>query len=284
MEIKQGGIIDFFYRLARRYFADDISSAAAALAYYMIFSFFPMIVGLSMILGFADIDIGAVTSVLAKFMPTDIIGIVDMYLSYVAENKSVNIMAVSLFFTFYFPMRAVNYIMVGIDRAYGERKKRLLPIRILLVVLFSIIILFTIFASLILLSVGRSLLEFISYINIFIPVRFIDMWVYLRFVIMAAICSITVTALYFIAPSRKMKFTKALPGAVAAVSCWLIVSAGFSFYVENIGNYSVLFGSIGAIIVLLLWLYITAVILLMGAEVNRVLEDMRIEELCRNMQ
>ena len=43
MEIKQGGIIDFFYRLARRYFADDISSAAAALAYYMIFSFFPMI-------------------------------------------------------------------------------------------------------------------------------------------------------------------------------------------------------------------------------------------------
>ena len=284
MEIKQGGIIDFFYRLARRYFADDISSTAAALAYYMIFSFFPMVVGLSMILGYADIDIGAVTAVLARFMPDDIIDIVDMYLSYVAENKSVNIMAVSLFFTFYFPMRAVNYIMVGIDRAYGERKKRWLPIRIFLVLLFSVIILFTIFASLILLAVGRSLLEFISYINIFIPVKFIDMWVYLRFVIMAAICSVTVTMLYSIAPSRKIKFIRALPGAVAAVSCWLIVSAAFSFYVENIGNYSVLFGSIGAIIVLLLWLYITAVILLMGAEVNRVLEDMRVEDLCRNMQ
>ena len=69
-----------------------------------------------------------------------------------------------------------------------------------------------------------------------------------------------------------------LPGCVISVTVWTVVSALFSFYVKYMGRYSVLYGSIGAVIILLYWFYITSVILLMGAEFSGCLVQ-RIEEL-----
>ena len=111
----------------------------------------------------------------------------------------------------------------------------------------------------------------------FIPTSFIDTWVYFRFIIMAAVCLVIITALYSIAPKKRVPFFKALPGAIAAVSLWIIVSAIFSYYVENMAKYSLVFGSIGAIIVLLLWLYLTAAILIIGAVINSVINEMQKE-------
>lgn len=272
MKPRKNGIILFFCCLAEKYFKDDIASSAASLAYYMIFSFFPLILMISMILGYANIDTAVVTNEIAHFVPKDVTEIISRYLNYVAENKSGNILAVSIFFTVVFPVRAVNYIMIGIDRAYGSAKKRWLPARILTILIFSVLIVFTILASLLLLAFGRTIIAFLAKFNIILSADFINMWVYLRFIIMAGICMIVITSLYCIAPSRPVKILNALPGAVASVSMWIIVSALFSFYVEHMSKYSLLFGSIGAIIVLLLWLYIAAVILLMGAEINSVLE------------
>jgi Predicted membrane protein len=120
---------------------------------------------------------------------------------------------------------------------------------------------------------GRSILSFASKF-VGISTEFIDAWVINRFAAMAIICFVTITILYILAPNCKVGFTQAFPGAALAVFLWLLLSAGFSFYVENMGNYSLLFGSIGAIIVLLVWLYMMAVILLMGAEVNSVLKEL----------
>ncbi len=59
-----------------------------------------------------------------------------------------------------------------------------------------------------------------------------------------------------------------MPGIAAALTSWMIVSIGFSFYVENFANYSIIYGTLGAVIVLLIWLYMTAAILILGAELN----------------
>ena len=63
-----------------------------------------------------------------------------------------------------------------------------------------------------------------------------------------------------------------LPGALAALVSWLAFSAGFSFYVENIANYSVLYGALGGVVVLLLWLYATGMVFVLGAELNHALQ------------
>jgi len=278
VKLKENDTVRFFAELIERCIKDEIGMSAAALVYYMIFSFFPMIIVLSMILGFADIDTGLVTASLSHFMPSDVINIIEKYLLYVSEKRNGNILAASILFTFYFPVRAVNYIMLGVNKAYGSAGKRKLSKRILLTAMFSLVLAFGVFASIILLAAGRTLLEIMSAINIIIPVEFIDTWVYLRFIILAAAAIVVVTMLYILAPVRKVRFLNALPGAVSAVSLWITVSAAFSYYVENMGKYSVLFGSVGAVMVLLLWLYITASVLLLGAEINAVLEGVNKEK------
>lgn len=268
--------VQFLIRLIKRYFVDDIGNSAAALSYYMVFSFFPLIILGSTLLGYANISSDSVSQAFSGILPHDVINIINRYLIYVNTNKNANILMVSLFFTVYFPIRAVKRIMDEINRVYKVENKRRFLKKILFVFMFTALIVFTIFASLTLLIAGRTILSFISNF-VGISSDFIDVWVMNRFVAMAIICFVTITILYILAPNCSVSFIQAFPGAATAVLLWLLLSAGFSYYVENMGNYSVLFGSIGAIIVLLLWLYMMALVLLMGAEVNSVLKEMNEE-------
>ena len=82
-----------------------------------------------------------------------------------------------------------------------------------------------------------------------------------------------------IVPNLHLKFREVWPGALFSLVAWLLVSWGFSFYVDNMASYSVLYGSLGAIIVLMLWLYIVSMILLMGPQLNHTLVVMRLYRL-----
>ena len=73
------------------------------------------------------------------------------------------------------------------------------------------------------------------------------------------------------AQDRKHRVRTVLPGVVLAMVVWLVVSIGFSVYVENFANYSVIYGTLGAVIVLLVWLYLTSFVLILGAEFNAAL-------------
>ena len=90
--------------------------------------------------------------------------------------------------------------------------------------------------------------------------------------------------LYVVSQDRKRPAKAILPGVAIAMTAWLMVSIGFSVYVENFANYSVIYGTLGAVIVLLMWLYMTSFILILGAEYNASLiavgnESMEVSEL-----
>ncbi len=78
-------------------------------------------------------------------------------------------------------------------------------------------------------------------------------------------------SIYSIVPTQRLRLRDALPGTVAATMGWLAASIGFSVYVENFSKYTLLYGSIGAMIVLMLWLYLTGAVLIMGSELNAVI-------------
>jgi membrane protein len=84
----------------------------------------------------------------------------------------------------------------------------------------------------------------------------------------AIILFLIFTGLYWIAPNVKLKCRSAFPGAIFATIGWILSSMGLSFYVGNISNYSLTYGGIGAIIVLMIWLYLSAFIIILGGEVN----------------
>jgi membrane protein len=99
----------------------------------------------------------------------------------------------------------------------------------------------------------------------------------LRYVIAIGATVLVTALMYCVAPNRPLKLRAVWPGAFLSTTLWLLVTTAFAWYVRNIANYSVLYGSIGAVIALLVWMYLGAVISLVGCEYNAVRERLAFE-------
>ncbi len=100
----------------------------------------------------------------------------------------------------------------------------------------------------------------------------VTLWNWLRWPVAVLLLTLVVALVYYVAPDVEQNFRFITPGAVLAVIVWIVASLGFGLYVQNFADYSATYGSIGAIIVLLLYFYISSSVLLFGAEVNATIE------------
>ena len=94
----------------------------------------------------------------------------------------------------------------------------------------------------------------------------------LRFLIAVGAIVLASAVLYYVGPNRKQRFSQVLPGALLATILWLLATLGFAWYVRHVSNYNVLYGSVGAGLALLVWMYVLSIIVLLGCEVNAVRE------------
>ena len=268
-----------WYRFARcmvrGYLDHQVGKSAAALAYYFLFSFFPFLIFLSALVGFLGPEaLGLEGAELRRIIPAQVLELVDAYLSHVTGLRSMNLLAASLVFTLWLPMRAVDGLMKAVNLAYGIRDPRPTLRHQLVVALYTLFLMASIILAALLMLAGRDLLTFLSrYLPGIAP--FIGLWSALRFPMMGGVFFLALGALYWVAPGITGPRRRVFPGAAAGLGSWLLFSFAFSFYVENVANYSVLYGALGGIVVMLLWLYATAVVLIMGAELNHALEASR---------
>ena len=132
----------------------------------------------------------------------------------------------------------------------------------------------------ILLIVGEGLLDFVAQFLPVITMEFIALWNKLRFLPMALGLIFLTSAVYSLSPASRPGWRFVLPGALLSTAAWLAYSLFFAHYVNNMGNYSVIYGSIGAIIAFLIWLNWSLTALLTGAVFNQALrESKKIETL-----
>jgi membrane protein len=96
-----------------------------------------------------------------------------------------------------------------------------------------------------------------------------------RYLVAIGAVSVTAAMLYFAGPNRRQRWRGVWPGAILATALWLIATSGFAWYVRNLANYNVVYGSVGTSIALLVWMYLLSAIALLGAEFNAQLERRR---------
>lgn len=263
--------------LIRNYGQHNVGKNAAALAYYLLFAIFPLLIFASNLLGLLKLDVYAITQTLSNFLPKDIVGLIESYLDYISHTSGHLLLWFSLVFSIWFPMRAVKGLMDDVRLAHhlskppNSLKYRLR--QLIYTVVFLVVIILTLALSTlgehVLGYIGRLLPENTPRISGFIP----DFWQYLRFIPMALLMFAALGALYALSMDKRPPIKQILPGIIAALISWMVVSIGFSFYVENFAHYSLIYGTMGAMIVLLMWLYMTALVLILGAEFNAALAE-----------
>lgn len=264
------------YLMVRRYFDHRVARDSAALTYYLLFAAFPLLIFLSNLVGIFAVDIEGFLRELSAFIPHEVLELIVQYLRYISGVSSRPLMVFSLVFSVWFPMRAANALLLSVRKAYGMGRPTHFVRHQLRVFLYTLCLFLTIILSLVLVTVGRSVLDLcVGYFNFSTVLTdgFIELWATLRFVVLGVVIFLALAALYAIAQeTRSVHYI--WPGVLLSLTVWMIFSLLFSFYVENAANYSLIYGALGAIIVLLLWLYLSATMMILGAEFNSVLKEL----------
>jgi len=270
----------FLIHILRRYYDHDVGRQGAALAYYLLFTIFPLLIFLSSLLGLLDLDISGIIASLNTLLPGSVVEVVEAYLTYVSQTSSQAMLWFGLVFTIWFPMRAAACLMQAVRRAYHLPEPKNPIVYNFKVLLYTVFLLMTIALSLALATVGARVLHSIRWLLV-LPEPVIELWSDLRFLLLGVLVVGAVGALYAMAQDERQRAGNIVPGVVAALAGWMVISAAYSFYVENFANYSVIYGTLGAMIVLMVWLNLTAAVLIMGAEINDTLIAMRAEDQAR---
>ncbi|EEL2850179.1 YihY/virulence factor BrkB family protein [Listeria monocytogenes] len=268
--VKQNGIVEVGQAVSARVGRNDVSGNAAQLAYYMLFSIFPMLLIAATLLAYLHIDKDSVFNMIKEFAPDQIMDFLEENLNNLLTQKNGGLLSIGIIATLWSASNGMNAVMKSLNKAYGVTNKRNYVVQRLLSMFFTLAMLATVGATLLLLVFGQQIGMFlINHLNF--SEDFLSFWNNLRWTVTLIVIFVVFTFLYWVAPNRRSTLISVLPGALFSTIGWTVASLGFAYYVNNFGNYSATYGSIGVIIILMLWFYLTGIILMIGGELNATL-------------
>lgn len=255
---------------------DDIFALAAQLAYYLILSFFPFLIFLLTLIGLSNLDSMEVLGALRAMLPTSAFELIYNVIIEVIEKQNTGLLGASLLLVVWSASSAFRAVIKGINKAYGLNENRSFIKRAFIAIICTFSLAFVILLTLILLVFGGLIGNLIaSYLPH--PIIVYRIWNFLRYILVIFMMILIFASIYRYTPSKRLKWKEVFPGAIACTVGWLVVSLGFSFYINNFSNYSKIYGGLGAVIILITWLYLTSIILITGGEINSIIVIRKIE-------
>jgi membrane protein len=260
-------------RTGKEFVADNGLGLAAQLAYYFFFALFPaVLVGIAFASFFPlEHFVDRIVGTLGGIVPGDIIGILQEQIRRISEGNNGGILTFGLFAALWSSSAALVGLIDALNRAYDIEegrswwKVRLLAIGLTLALAALILIAFA------LVLLGPTAAEYIARVTGLGPV-FAWTWKILQWPVVLALVATGAGFLYYFAPDAEQEWVWVTPGAVLAAVIWLAASLGFKYYVANFATYTETYGAIGGVMVLLLWFYLSGVVMLAGAELNAEIE------------
>ena len=272
------------YRLIRaftRKLSDDsISAFAAQAAFFTILSVFPFLMFLLSLLNYLPFSVTELKDFILSVFPSIISTVITDILSEVSTQTPGTVLSVTALAALWSASRGALALVRGINAVYGHKQHRnYLRLRIISA-LYTLVFAILLVISLLLLVFGNQVYRLImSHIPLLGDTAFFILS--LRPIIILSLLTGFFLLFYMVIPSRRIKFLHAFPGAVLSAGGWLLFSFLFSFYIDHMGRFSRLYGSLTAIAVCMLWLYFCMYILFIGAEINMILSHPRIARATR---
>jgi len=260
-------------RTYRETLADDVFNLAAQQAYYFFFALFPALLALLSIASFFPIEnlIGETTTLLQRVAPKDVTDIVTEQIVKIGQTSAGGILTIAFFFTLWSSSSAVVAMCSTLNAAYDITEGRpWWKVRLTALGLTVGLALF-ILTSMVLVVAGPTLAEKVAEAMRLGPV-FTWTWKILQWPLVFALVASAVALVYYFAPDAEQDWIWITPGSVLATMLWVIASLAFRVYVTNFASYNETYGTIGGVMVLLLWFYVSGIALLIGAELNAEIE------------
>ncbi|MBM7650223.1 membrane protein [Bacillus ectoiniformans] len=257
----------FFKHLIKRIKASDVTGVAAQMSYFFLLSLFPLLIFMVTLLAFLPVSTEDMLGLVRDYAPGESMSMVEETLSEVMDNQNGGLLSVGILATLWSASNGMNAVIKGLNYAYNVEESRPFYKARGLSVILTVGLIVVVGAALILQVFGKQV-GIVATESIGLSDGFLTIWNWVRWLIFPLLLFGVFVGLYYLAPNLDVKCVTVFPGAVFAAAGWIITSVGFSFYVNNFGNYSATYGSIGGIIILMIWMYLSAIIILVGGEIN----------------
>lgn len=255
--------------LMKRYGEDKLSQLGGQLAYFFILSLFPFLMLVHQIVAMLNIDTQAMVQQLHLVIPENMLYVIDAYMKQIAVSESSGIFTFGAIFTIGLASKAITSLLHSLHRAFRVEDK-LTFFKSLISYPFTAIMLLLMFLSLVFASVGKELFNKII-VFFGMQAHWSTIWQIVRWSIPLGGMILLLTILYNLIPPRKFPRRYTFVGAIFAVCLWVIMAVFISFYTSNFGRYSIIYGSLGAIMIMLLFLYWSGIIVVLGGELAHIL-------------
>lgn len=252
---------------------NNVSIVSAGVAFFAFLAVFPAIGALVSIYGLA-MDPQSIQQQLeniSSVMPEQALEIIETQLESLVSTSGTALgwsMALGILLSIWSANKGTKSLFTGVDIAYDTKNDRGFLKQNAMTLFFTFIAIILVIISMAVIVVFPAIVGYLG-----LPSGVENLIGYGRWVILAGIVIFFLASIYRYAPAKvTSKYKWVMPGALLATVLWLIASWGFSFYVKNFGSYGEVYGSISAVVVLLLWLFLTSFIILLGAELNSEIE------------
>lgn len=263
---------EMFYRVMY----DEISLLSANLSYYFILSLFPMLIVALALTPYFKIDQQFLLEKIQSYAPGDLGDYLFDMISEVLNNKNNTIITVGIVFTLWSASSGIYGIIIAFNNAFRVRDGRIWIVTKLISVILTALFLVGMFVALALIVFGKQL-TYILFHKFNLDEGYYNLWSVLNYSLPLLFIFLIFVFLYTMGPNLKLKAISIMPGALFATISWTIVSRLFGYYIDHFSSYIKTYGTIGAFMAFVLWLYITGYILIIGAEINAIFHNYKVE-------
>ena len=264
------GIGTVLLTAAKNFFRNDMATYASALAYQMLFSLFPFFIFLISLVGtlhLPDFMLWLRTQA-ALLLPEQTMAQVNQVLDQLQQPPG-GLMSAGALLALWTASAGVRATMNAFNVAYRVRETRPLWVLYPLSILYTLAVAALLIASASLLLIGPQAIAWLE-AQVGFGQELVLLWTWLRWPVAVLLLSLSAALVYYSAPAAQPRFPFVTPGAVLAVLIWIMASLAFDYYARNVANYNATYGSMASAVLLLLYFFISAAVLLYGAEINAI--------------
>jgi membrane protein len=259
--------VRFVREIVDLYFEKHVSRSAAELAYFLILTFFPVIICINVFIGMLHLDINLVLDAAETFLPRESLGILGEYISYITDNQSPHMLAGGITMTLFSSSAAFRALINIMDDIYDRKSYKGVG-QVVASVVFSILFLITIYLSMVVLLTGNWFFHLLER-----SLRLKNLtgdWQWMRFLLLFCLVLLFILLVYRMSAPRGKPRPPVLTGGFLAAVVLVAASALFSWFIGLSSRYSLVYGSLASVIILLVWLYLCGNILILGNVFNAV--------------
>ncbi|MHC1749772.1 MAG: YihY/virulence factor BrkB family protein [Cellulosilyticaceae bacterium] len=267
--------IIFVQKLWKRYTRHDIAARSAQMTYYWVLAFFPFLIVIISLLSYTSIAETQFLDYLATVIPNSTIPFIEGTINQLIKYRSPTLLSFGAFASIWSASAGVNALTKGIHMAYNTQDLRPFWIRKIVAIIYTVLIAILIAFMIVLLIFGNKIWEYILGEIVTSQALYRPIWDVIRLTMPVLGLLVGIYIMYKFIPRKYVKNRSVWPGTLFTSFGWYGFSLLFSIYIDNFSKYNQMYGSIGGIFILLIWLYTSCMLLLVGSEINALCQDMR---------